>query len=137
VLGELADRFLKFWRKREKPGERDRLRDVAGHWCKPAFHEPEGQFVRIIQAIMRTTLLACSLVCCVAVLAGCESDSSSGDIRSRQDAALNDPFGYGPDANDVIKNAPSSPDRTDVTGGGMGHFDKDAMKRDLDAVFNP
>jgi hypothetical protein len=67
---------------------------------------------------------------------GCESDSSD-DIRARQDAVLKDPFGYGPDADDLMNASPESPDRSDITGGDIGHFDRDAMNRDLKSVFDP
>ena len=58
---------------------------------------------------------------------GCESepDKPSG-FRERQERALNDPFGYSP-----------HDDRTDISGGGMTEFKKDAFKKDVDSVFSP
>lgn len=47
-------------------------------------------------------------------------------VQQRQDAALNDPFGY-TGANDMPT----------VTGGKTGDFDKQGFKRDMDRVFNP
>lgn len=47
-------------------------------------------------------------------------------MRQRQDAALNDPFGYNGDS-----------DMPTVTGGKTGDFDKAGFKRDMDRVFNP
>lgn len=72
----------------------------------------------------------------LAILTGCESDGSD-EMRKKQDAALKDPFGYGPDADQMINATPNSPDRSDITGGDIGHFDKDAMNRDLKSVFDP
>jgi hypothetical protein len=67
------------------------------------------------------------------LLPGCSSDNDGGQpttrpasVRDRQDAALRDPFGYKSDV-----------DQYDVSGGGIGEFDRDAMKRDIDHVFNP
>jgi hypothetical protein len=47
-------------------------------------------------------------------------------MQQRQDAALNDPFGYNPTA-----------DMPTVTGGKTGEFDKQGFKRDVDRVLNP
>ena len=46
--------------------------------------------------------------------------------RERQDEALRDPFGYSPEF-----------DSTDVSGGGLGEFDKDAFRKDLKNVLDP
>jgi len=61
------------------------------------------------------------------LLSGCSSDQSNSNIRSRQDAALNDPMNYSPNA----------ADRTDISGGGMTDLKKDSLKKDLNSVFNP
>jgi len=47
-------------------------------------------------------------------------------LSDRTDKALDDPFGYSP-----------SFDRTDISGGNAGHFDRQGMKKDLDHVLNP
>lgn len=47
-------------------------------------------------------------------------------VRERQEAALKDPFSYGGDTENV-----------DVSGGDTRTLDKKALKRDIDAVFNP
>ena len=64
--------------------------------------------------------------------AGCASDKGPttrpSSIRDRQDAALQDPFGYSPN---MDKDSP------DVSGGDLGHLDRDAMKKDIDHVLNP
>lgn len=44
----------------------------------------------------------------------------------RQEQALKDPFGYSPGV-----------DRSDISGGDLGHLDKNAMKKDVDHVLNP
>jgi hypothetical protein len=46
--------------------------------------------------------------------------------RERQDAAMNDPFGYSPYT-----------EKPDISGGDLGHFDKDAFNKDVDHVLNP
>ena len=46
--------------------------------------------------------------------------------RERQDQALRDPFGYSPEM-----------ESTDVSGGGLGEFDKDAFRKDLKNVLDP
>ena len=47
-------------------------------------------------------------------------------LADRTDKAIADPFGYSPNF-----------DRTDISGGGIGSFDKDGMNRDLNHVLNP
>ncbi len=66
----------------------------------------------------------------VATIAGCASDKQKpttqpSSMSQRQDAALRDPFGYKPDMS------------RDVSGGGIGDLDRDALKKDLNNVFNP
>jgi hypothetical protein len=65
------------------------------------------------------------------LVAGCADTKSAPtsqpmSMRQRQDAALNDPFGYNGDS-----------DMPTVTGGKTGDFDKAGFKRDMDRVFNP
>jgi len=69
-------------------------------------------------------------LCVAAVLAGCASDKKApstqpSSMSERQDAALRDPFGYKPDMS------------RDVSGGDIGHLDRDGLKKDLNNVFNP
>ena len=71
-------------------------------------------------------------VVALALVCGCASDKKNGSttrpasMRERQDAALRDPFSYKPGIEDQ-----------DISGGDLGHFDKGAMKRDIDHVLNP
>ena len=68
------------------------------------------------------------LVCLACGLAGgCADDSKPRDpgLSQRADDALRDPFGYKPTVD------------TDITGGPTGHYDNEAMKRDVDHVLNP
>ncbi|HWP39986.1 MAG TPA: hypothetical protein VNL70_03595 [Tepidisphaeraceae bacterium] len=58
-------------------------------------------------------------------------------MRQRQDAALRDPFSYGPSINGKTAEGGSNSDWPTVTGGKTGELDKKALKRDLDRVFNP
>ncbi len=62
------------------------------------------------------------------ILAGCSSGPTTrpSSVSQRADEAIRDPFGY----------KPASVDR-DVSGGDLGHFDKDAMRKDLNDVLNP
>ena len=46
--------------------------------------------------------------------------------QDRQDQAMRDPFGYSPNIG-----------KPDISGGDIGTLDKDAMRKDLDNVFNP
>ena len=71
-----------------------------------------------------------SIIIAVFMLAGCSSDKQPttrpGSIYDRQEAALEDPFGYSPEV-----------DRSDISGGDIGKFDKKAMRKDIDHVLNP
>jgi len=58
------------------------------------------------------------------LLIGCESQST---MHQRQDEALRDPMNYSPHVSD----------QTDISGGGMLDFKKDAFKRDMNSVFDP
>lgn len=66
---------------------------------------------------------------CLLLLAGCASHPTTqpSDASQRADEALRDPFGYNP----------QSQKYPDVSGGDLGHFDKNAMGKDLDDVLNP
>jgi hypothetical protein len=55
-----------------------------------------------------------------------KSDDRSDRFSDRADEALRDPFGYSP-----------SFDKAGVSGGGLRELDKDAMRKDVDSVFNP
>jgi hypothetical protein len=48
-------------------------------------------------------------------------------MYDRQEAALQDPFGY----------SPNMDKREDISGGKIGELDRGAMKRDIDHVLNP
>jgi hypothetical protein len=47
-------------------------------------------------------------------------------MHDRQERAMRDPFGYSPDMG-----------KTDISGGGLTEFDRDAMGKDLKNVFDP
>ena len=67
----------------------------------------------------------------IVLLAGCTSTHPTTQPTSaadRQDAAMRDPFGYKPDMSD--SNNISG-------GGGVSDYDRKAMRKDLDHVFNP
>jgi len=49
-------------------------------------------------------------------------------MSERQDAAMKDPFGYSPWKKD---------ERSRVSGGGIGEYDKEGMKHDMKSVFDP
>ena len=61
---------------------------------------------------------------------GCASSDKKpttqpSSVADRQNEALRDPFGYKPDMN------------SDISGGDVGHLDRDGLKRDLNNVLNP
>jgi hypothetical protein len=77
-------------------------------------------------------LLPISVLICVHLwlFSGCASETKKPttqptSMSQRQDAALRDPFGYKPDTS------------RDISGGDIGHLDRDGLKRDLNNVFNP
>ena len=80
-------------------------------------------------------LLPICLVAAAALFAtaapGCASKDKKApttqpsSMQDRQDAALRDPFNYKPDMS------------RDVSGGDIGHLDRDGLKKDLNNVFNP
>ena len=70
------------------------------------------------------------------VVAGCADTnhpSQREDAERRQEQALNDPFSYGPNAD----NWKSQGDMPSVSGGGTSELDKAALKRDIDRILNP
>lgn len=71
-----------------------------------------------------------SLVVCKLVILGCgpknPPTTRPASLSERSEEALRDPFGYSPTF-----------DKTDISGGGIGDYDKDAMRKDVDRVFNP
>jgi hypothetical protein len=48
-------------------------------------------------------------------------------VSQRQDAAMRDPFGY----------SPWKDEKSRVSGGGTGEYDKAGMKHDMKSVFDP
>ncbi|HTL27754.1 MAG TPA: hypothetical protein VL282_00975 [Tepidisphaeraceae bacterium] len=64
------------------------------------------------------------------LLAGCVDTNGPttkpSNMHDRQAQALNDPFG--------VK---AETDPVDISGGAINEYDHNAMKRDLDSVFNP
>jgi hypothetical protein len=79
--------------------------------------------------------LGLSVCVCVPLwlLAGCASENRGpttrpSSVRDRQEAALQDPFGYSPDMD--------SPEN-DISGGKLGEFNRGAMRKDIDHVLNP
>jgi hypothetical protein len=67
---------------------------------------------------------------------GCTTHSEKTPGQIEQDRALADPFGYGPSP-DQMNDPEETSVPTDISGGGTWNLDKKALKRDLDAVFNP
>lgn len=61
-------------------------------------------------------------------ISGCSNKSESREeqTRKKQDQALQDPYGYG-----------GKLETHDISGGDIGHFDRDAFRKDTDALFNP
>jgi hypothetical protein len=67
------------------------------------------------------------LIALAGAVLGCESDQKPTGMRQRQDQALKDPFNY----------SPYDDDRTDISGGGLTTFKKDAFKKDVNSVLGP
>ncbi|MDB5291241.1 MAG: hypothetical protein JWL69_2482 [Phycisphaerales bacterium] len=62
-------------------------------------------------------------------LSGCGENKPAPDAATpydRQERALHDPFNYSPNVG-----------KSDISGGGIGEYRKDAMQRDVNDVFNP
>lgn len=83
---------------------------------------------------MTTPAAAMTFAICLfpfSILPGCSDNAKKPatrptSVEERQEAALHDPFGYSPYG-----------ETNDISGGDLGEFDKDAMKKDLDHVLNP
>jgi len=75
---------------------------------------------------MRTAILSIGVGILLLSVIGCESEDPQEAVAKRQDQALRDPMNYSVDM-----------DNTDIMGGGIGEYDSKAMKRDLDAFWNP
>jgi len=74
---------------------------------------------------MKLLLLAAAVVLTTLAI-GCVDDDKSPSMRQRQDAAMKDPWNYSP-----------FEDRTDISGGGVGEFNKDAFRKDVDSAVSP
>lgn len=79
----------------------------------------------------RLPLALLAIAAAVAFLSGCQESAPTTQPSSaydRSEHALQDPMHYRPtfDRTD-----------TDIGGGGIGHYDKQGMQRDLNDVFNP
>jgi hypothetical protein len=59
------------------------------------------------------------------LMPGC-ADDKNGPTTHAGDAIMRDPFGYKPTMDDP-----------NISGGGLGHYDDKAMKKDLKSVFDP
>jgi hypothetical protein len=78
----------------------------------------------------------CILNSAFCILSSCKSSSAPttqpatkpASITERQDAAMRDPFGYSPWKKD---------EKSRISGGTTGEYDKDGMKRDMKSVFGP
>jgi hypothetical protein len=84
-----------------------------------------NQFVIRASSFIRIS----GFVILVPALGGCASDkhptTRPSSASDRQEAALKDPFNYSPNMDE------------DISGGGIGHYDRNAMRKDLDNVLNP
>jgi hypothetical protein len=73
------------------------------------------------------TMVGISLSAILFCACGCSSTSDTATaVSADQDKALKDPMHYSP-----------TMDNTDITGGGIGSYNNDAMNRDLNDLFNP
>lgn len=82
-------------------------------------------FGRLWAAVACSTFLLISIGC----ITGCSQDGPTTKPATeyeQQEKAMKDPFNYSPDISG-----------TDISGGGIGNFDRAAMRKDLDDVLNP
>ncbi len=92
---------------------------------------------------MNTRYPLMTLACLAA--AGCADKSATRPaaqptMRDRQDAALRDPFSYGPtlDGEAAAARENSTGGKSpSISGGSLSTYDPDAMKHDMDSVLNP
>jgi hypothetical protein len=78
-----------------------------------------------------SAFILAATVCLFGLLPGCaDSNKRPETAQDRQDQMLKDPMGYKIDA------AEQDPSH-DISGGSIGHFDKDAFKKDVNNVFSP
>src|SRR3954463_6294602 len=84
----------------------------------------------MVRYLRSSALISGSIVCFSGVLAG-GADPKKPEERpeQRQQAMLRDPMGY--------KTASERNEKYDISGGDMGHFDKDAFNKDLEHALNP
>lgn len=82
------------------------------------------RLARILFCILHSAFCLC--------FSGCSNNAAQKPATrpmtadEKQEAALRDPFSYSP-----------YDEKHDISGGEIGDLDKDALKRDLDHVFNP
>jgi len=81
--------------------------------------------------LVSSCLRALSAPALVLALSACTDNHNSPTTRpltmeEKQQQLLTDPFGY-----------KSETGKTDITGGDLTHFDKDAFKKDVDNALNP
>jgi hypothetical protein len=63
---------------------------------------------------------------------GCQDKAGEAEpMRDRQDQAIRDPFGYGPQID------PPTQHRSPISGGGTTEFDREGFDRDFKSVFDP
>ena len=77
-----------------------------------------GLVIRSFRAARPIAIIGCTLIL------GC-ADTKTQSTSERQDAAMRDPFGY----------SPSIPEKSSSSG--IGEFDKQGFKHDVDRVLNP
>ena len=76
-----------------------------------------------------------AFICGLMLLVGCKvTKEEESRTRKEQQAALNDPFTYGPDAK-KMQAEEEEIDPTDITGGDTANLNKKLLKRDLEKVF--
>lgn len=89
---------------------------------------------------LRTSRAVAAMGVTVGLLAGCTGDPSRPPRETpddRQAKVLADPFGYGATPDEAAAKAKAAERRPDISGGGLGDFDRPGFKRDLDFVLNP
>lgn len=91
--------------------------DERGRKTKSIFHPQSA----ILFCLCASVFIGGSILGCAP-----DPEKRPTSLRERQEAALRDPYGYKPQM-----------ENQDVSGGGLFEFDKEAMRKDVDRVFNP
>lgn len=110
----------------KQPAERT-TNHPRGTGAPPVWSSPRSMARAPRHRLAKAAILLLSLV--LLPMTGCSEQHPAtrpARLSDRADQALKDPFNY---------KTPN--DRVDISGGDLGHFDKNAFGKDVDSVLNP